>query len=113
MSERTRVIPTAERPFRAIPVDVGKATVKGDYQCVVALPGSPTKGQLLLAYAEACRSMAELAEKWASEEGVMAEEPMAGTGDSDYRICFSLSLRPERGVDHDKVSTFAPQFRGL
>lgn len=113
MPEPFKVIPTIERPARAIPVDVSRASVRGDYQCVVALPRTPTKGQLLLAYAEACRSLAELAEKWASEEGVFAEEPIAGSVDGDYRIIFSLSLRPERGVNHDEVSTFAPQFRGL
>lgn len=113
MPEPFKVIPTIDRPFRAIPMDVNRATVRGDYQCVVAMPGTPTKGQLLLAYAEACRSLAELAEKLASEEGVAAEETIADALDSDYRICFNLSLRPERGVDHDKVSTFAPAFRGL
>lgn len=102
MPEPFKVIPTIERPFRAIPVDVSRSFVQGDYQCVVALPGSATKGQLYLAYAEACRSLAELAEKWASEEGVVAEEPIAGAVDSDYRICFRLSLRPERGVTMTK-----------
>lgn len=113
MPESFKVIPTIDRPFRAIPVDVNRATVRGDYQCVVALPGSPTKGQLLLAYAEACRSMAELAEKWASEEGVVAEELIEDARDGDYRISFSMALRLEEGVDHDKCSTFAPQLRGL
>lgn len=113
MPEPFKVIPTIDRPFRAIPVDVNRATVRGDYQCVFALPGSPTKGQLLLAYAEACRSMAELAEKWASEDGVVAEESIADAWDGDYRIIFSMALRPEKGVDHDEVSTFASQFRGL
>ncbi len=113
MPEPFRVIPTIDHPFRAIPVDVNRTVVKGDFQCVVALPGSPTKGQLLLAYAEACRSLAELAEKWTSEEGVVAEEPIAEETGDDYRISFSLTLRPEKGVDHDKCSTFASQFRGL
>lgn len=113
MPEPHKVIPTIDRPSRAIPVDVNRATVRGDYQCVVALPSSPTKGQLLLAYAEACRSLAELAEKWASEEGVVAEEAITDARDGDYRISFSLALRPEKGVDHDKCNTLAPQFRGL
>ncbi len=113
MPEPFKVIPTIERPSRAIPVDVERATVRGDYQSVVTLPGSPTKGQLLLAYAEACRSLAELAEKWACEEGMATEESFAGSEECDYRIIFNMSLRPEMGVNHGQASTFASQFKGL
>lgn len=113
MPQSSRAVPTIDRPFRAIPIDVQRTTVQGEYQSVVALPESPTKAQLLLALAEACRSLAELAEKWASEEGEVAEKLVQEPEDRDYRIDFRIALHPEGGVDHDKVSTFAPQFQGL
>ena len=97
MLDQFQVVPTVDRPFRAIPVDVDQACVKGDYQVVLTLPDKPTKGQLLLAYAEACRSMAELAEKWASEEGIVVTQHLEGAKEQTYRICFNMNLRADRG----------------
>lgn len=108
-----KVIPTLDRPARAIPVYLERLSVQGDYQAVVTFDGKPTKGQLLLAYSEACRSLAELAEKWACEEGVAAEGSNSGTEEGNYRIIFNMSLRPERGVNHDEAITIAPRFEGL
>lgn len=113
MPHQFKVVPTADHPARSIQTEVDRARVRGDYQCVVALPGKPTHGHLLLAYAEACRSMAELAEKWASEEGAMTEETASTGSDADYRVSFQLWLQPESGVDHATVDTFAPTFRFL
>lgn len=113
MPHQFKVVPTADHPARSIQTEVDRAKVRGDYQCVVVLPGKPTRGHLLLAYAEACRSMAELAEKWASEEGVMIEEIADAGSDADYRVIFQLRLQPESGVDHATVNTIAPAFRSL
>lgn len=113
MPHQFKVVPTADHPARSIRAEVDRARVCGDYQCVVALPDRPSRGHLWLAYAEACRSMAELAEKWACEEGAMIEDPVDMATDLDYRVTFQLRLQPESGVDHAKVSTFAPSFRFL
>ncbi len=106
MPNHFKVVPTPERPFRALPIDLSRGNARGEYQCVISLPAKPTKVAYYRALHDASLSLAELAEKWLSDEGGMV--PSEELADQPYRISLDLRLTPETkrgGVRHTETTT--------
>lgn len=91
-------IPTSKTPCRSVaPTGSSSGSVAGLYQAEVQLPLKPTKRSELLAFAEAARSLAELAENWADQE-ITAE----GDGTSTRKVLLDVTIRMIPGKSEAK-----------